>query len=147
MKGVHPDLVRVVERAIEITGVDFTVMEGVRTEARQRQLVAAGSSWTMDSLHLPQDDGLAHAIDLGAWVGGKVDWSWPLYFVIARAMQQAGRELNVPLRWGGAWDRRLTTTNKEPYLLSAKYRIGRLRRNKKPNPDGPHYELLRSHPR
>ena len=38
--GVHPDLVRVVERAITITTVDFRVAEGLRTIERQRR--AAG---------------------------------------------------------------------------------------------------------
>ena len=32
LAGVHPDLVRVVRRAIQITTVDFTVTEGLRTK-------------------------------------------------------------------------------------------------------------------
>lgn len=144
LEGVHPTLVSITERAIEVTDCDFTVLEGVRTEARQRQLVTAGSSWTMDSRHLKGEDGYGHAVDLGAWVGGKVDWSWPLYFVIARAMQQATKERLGQLRWGGAWDRRLTATGKEPWLLSAEYIMRRLRANRKPNPDGPHFELPKS---
>jgi len=31
MHGVHPDLIRVVNRAIEITQTDFTVLEGMRS--------------------------------------------------------------------------------------------------------------------
>lgn len=34
MKGVHPDLIAVAERAIEITPIDFLVTEGVRTPTR-----------------------------------------------------------------------------------------------------------------
>lgn len=96
--GVHGDLVRVVRRAIQLTQVDFRVIEGVRTKARQRELVAAGASRTMDSRHLT-----GHAVDLVALVGGKVRWDWPLYGTLAAAMKSAARELGVPLRWGGDW--------------------------------------------
>ena len=87
LRGVHPDLVKVVERAIEITLVDFTVLEGLRTAARQQALVDAGASQTLKSRHLT-----GHAVDLGAWVDDKVDWSWPLYPKIADAMKTAARQ-------------------------------------------------------
>lgn len=98
LKGVHEDLVRVVRRAIELTPVDFTVLEGVRTEERQRQLVAEGRSQTMKSRHLT-----GHAVDLGAYVGGKVVWDFSMYRQIAAAVTQAAVELNVPVEWGGNW--------------------------------------------
>ena len=59
LTGVHPDLVRVVERAIEITDTDFAVIEGLRSPERQRELVAAGASKTLRSRHLT-----GHAVDL-----------------------------------------------------------------------------------
>lgn len=98
LEGVHPDLVRVVERAIELTEVDFTVLEGMRTVARQKKLVAKGASTTMNSRHLT-----GHAVDIGAWVDGTVRWDWPLYYKLAEAMKQAAKELNVDLEWGGDW--------------------------------------------
>ena len=98
LAGLHPDLVKVVERAIEITEVDFTVLEGMRTVARQRQLMASGATRTMNSRHLT-----GHAVDLGAWVGGEVRWDSPLYHKIAAAMKQAARELDQPIEWGGDW--------------------------------------------
>ncbi|WP_136678621.1 M15 family metallopeptidase [Neptunomonas sp. XY-337] len=98
LEGVHPDLVRVVERAIQKTSVDFTVLEGVRSIDRQRKLLAAGSSTTLRSRHLT-----GHAVDLGAWVDGRVDWSWPPYYEIAEAMFAAAQELGIPLEWGGNW--------------------------------------------
>ena len=98
LKGVHPDLVKVVKRAIKITDTDFTVLEGVRTLAKQREYVAAGASKTMNSRHLT-----GHAVDLGALVNGKVRWDWPLYHKIAKAMKQAAKELGIPLTWGGSW--------------------------------------------
>lgn len=103
LNGVHPDLVKVVERAIQITTVDFTVLEGVRSVERQRALVDAGASWTMNSRHIPGPDGYAKAVDLGAWVDDQVDWSWPLYMEIAKAMKTAAKELKVPIVSGVDW--------------------------------------------
>lgn len=96
--GVHPDLVRVVEHAITLTDVDFCVLEGLRTAERQKELMAAGASRTMNSRHLT-----GHAVDLGALVAGEIRWDWPLYSKIAVSMKQAASELSVPLEWGGDW--------------------------------------------
>ena len=97
--GVHPDLVKVVERAIAFSQVDFTVplwaQDGGGTET---PLVAAGASKTMNSRHLT-----GHAVDLAPLVGGEVRWDWPLYYKIAAAMKEAAADLKVPLAWGGDW--------------------------------------------
>lgn len=98
LTGVHPDLVRVVERAIELTSVDFRVTEGLRTAARQAELVRAGASQTVHSRHLT-----GHAVDVVALVGGKVRWDWPLYGYIASAMKGAAQDLGIPIIWGGDW--------------------------------------------
>ena len=98
MVGVHPQLVAVVKRAIEITEVDFVVLEGLRTRERQVELVAKGASKTMNSRHIT-----GHAVDIGAWVAGTVRWDWPLYYKLADAMKQAAKELSVDMEWGGDW--------------------------------------------
>jgi len=98
LSGVHPDLVKVVNRAIEITTCDFAILEGVRSLARQEQLVKAGASQTMKSRHLT-----GHAVDLGAYVNGSVRWDWPLYNQLADAMKKAAAEMRVPIEWGGDW--------------------------------------------
>lgn len=103
LKGVHPDLVKVVTRAIQLSTVDFTVLEGVRTPERQKTLVESGASQTLNSRHISGADGLGKAVDLGAWVDDQVDWSWPLYSKIAAAMKEAARQVNVPIEWGGDW--------------------------------------------
>ena len=98
LNGVHPELVKVVKRAIQITEVDFMVTEGLRTKARQVELVKAGASRTMNSRHIT-----GHAVDVAAMVGGKVRWDWALYPKIAKAMKQAADELDVMIVWGGDW--------------------------------------------
>lgn len=98
LQGVHPDLVEVVKLAIRLTTVDFTVLEGLRDPQRQKTLVEAGASKTLNSRHLT-----GHAVDLGAWVDSQVDWSWPLYAQINAAMQAAAKQLNVSIIWGGGW--------------------------------------------
>lgn len=96
--GVHPELVRVVHRAAELSDVDFVVTEGLRTMKRQRELVAAGASKTLRSRHLT-----GHAIDFAPVVGGEVTWKWPPFHLIADAFKRAAQELGVAIVWGGDW--------------------------------------------
>jgi peptidoglycan L-alanyl-D-glutamate endopeptidase CwlK len=98
LKGVHPDLVRVALRAIAITDLDFGITEGLRTVERQRELLAAGASRTMNSRHLT-----GHAIDVVALIGGEVRWDWPLYAQLALHFKKAASEVGVPIVWGGDW--------------------------------------------
>lgn len=99
LEGVHPDLVKVVERAIEITEVDFAVIEGLRTLSRQKELLAKGATTTLNSRHLS-----GHAVDIAAWVDGTIRWDWPLYHRLAKAMKDAAAELEVDIKWGGDWN-------------------------------------------
>ncbi|UGL62820.1 endolysin [Xanthomonas phage MET13-T1] len=146
LRGVHPHLVKVVERAIQLTGVDFQVYEGLRTRERQATLVARGASQTMDSRHLPGRDGLGHAVDLVPLIDfdgdGKAElrWDWSLCYKVAMAVRQASLELNVPIRWGGVWDRALADLA-DPEDEVAEYVGRRKAMGKKAFLDGPHFEL------
>jgi peptidoglycan L-alanyl-D-glutamate endopeptidase CwlK len=119
LRGVHPDLVRVIERARG--RVPFIVTEGLRTRERQVQLVARGASRTMHSRHLT-----GHAVDLAYWLddgdgvpeNGEVRWDWPLYAELGAAVKAVAAELGIPIIWGGDWP---------------SFR------------DGPHFELDRKH--
>lgn len=95
LSGVHPDLVAVVERAIEITEVDFTVIEGLRSRERQKKLVAEGKSKTMNSRHLT-----GHAVDIVPW---PVSWEREDFIPIVEAMKQAAKELDIPVVHGHDW--------------------------------------------
>lgn len=109
LDGVHPLLVRIVERAIEISEQDFSVLEGVRSLERQLALYAQGRTvpgkivtWTRVSRHFKSRDGYGHAVDL---VPYPLDWDTPAKFdAIARAMFSAAAEFNCTLRWGADWD-------------------------------------------
>lgn len=103
LEGAHPDLARVIKRAAAISTVDFTVLEVLRTAARQRQLVAQGASRTMNSRHLPGKDGKSRAVDIAPMIGGKVSWDWPLYHKLAPIIKQAAQDEGVPIEWGGDW--------------------------------------------
>ena len=104
LQGTHPSLIAVVQRAIQITPVDFTVIEGLRTPAEETENVADGASTTMHSRHLPNTNGLGCAVDLAAWVNNTVAYTpLGLYDQIAAAMKQAALDLVVPIEWGGDW--------------------------------------------
>lgn len=96
--GVHPELVKVVRAAILITVIDFCIIEGLRTLGRQKQLMAAGATRTLNSRHIT-----GHAVDAAAKVDGSIRWDWPLYQKIADAMLSAAKQLQVPVIWGGGW--------------------------------------------
>lgn len=102
--GVHSDLVRVVERAIELTPYDFGITEGVRTLEVQKQYVAEGKSQTMNSKHLLQGDNTSHAIDFVVYVNGKVTWEKGCYRKVVQAFFTAAIELGVQIESGGLWN-------------------------------------------
>lgn len=96
LSGVNRDLVSVVELAIKLTSQDFMVIEGIRNINRQRELVAAGKSKTMNSRHLT-----GHAVDLCPY---PVDWEdADKFLAISVAMKEAAEQLDIPIEWGGDW--------------------------------------------
>ena len=107
LNGVHPDLVKVVKRALEISNIDFTVIEGLRTIEKQKEYVAKGVSKTMKSYHLKQKDGYGHAVDIYPYYNGSVQVNAPLseFKKIANAMMKAGNEYDVIITWGADWDK------------------------------------------
>lgn len=98
MEGIHDDLKRVAYRALELSTVDFVVVEGLRSLATQRKYVAEGKSQTMNSRHL---HGLA--LDYIAFVNGKGTYEAKAMAGVAAAFKQAGKELGIPVVWGGDW--------------------------------------------
>lgn len=141
LSGVHPDLIAVVQLALSLSEVDFAVHDGARSEAEQREYVRTGASKTMQSLHLPQRDGYAHAVDLVPYINGKLRWEWnPIYFVAA-AMRRAAQELHAHIVWGGCWDQELNSTSDTPEAMRHGYEERRAAIGKRAFVDGPHFEI------
>jgi len=137
LEGVKPELVEVVEKAITLTKVDFGVIEGLRTEEKQRELVAAGASQTMKSKHLTGD-----AVDLMAYVNGRGCWELNVYDEIADAMKEAAYELDVMIRWGAAWNiKDLPLWEGTAEEAMNHYIDERRSQGKRPFIDAPHFEL------
>jgi len=135
--GVNPKLVAVVNRAIEITTVDFGVTEGLRTVETQEAYVKAGKSQTMDSKHIG-----GNAVDLVAYINGGVSWELNLYDNIAEAMRTAAIENDLALRWGAAWnvpDICKWTGSMEDAMNH--YIDERRRQGRRPFIDAPHFEI------
>lgn len=95
LQGVNPVLVKVIRRALELSAVDFTVIEGLRTSQRQAALVASGASQTMNGRHLT-----GNAVDI---IPVGTTWKIDEFRPILKAVKQAGDELGVKLRFGINW--------------------------------------------
>lgn len=144
--GVHSELVRTVELAIQITAQDFAVHCGCRTLKEQQQHVANGTSWTMNSKHLKQADGFGHAVDLVPFRDGQLSWDWPGCYLIALAMSRASAETGATLVWGGVWDRPMREYKPTVAAVpdaSIDYVARRKKLRRRAAIDGPHFEIKR----
>jgi peptidoglycan LD-endopeptidase CwlK len=130
--GVHPSLVKVCRRALQISSesadpVDWSIVDGLRTQAQQLALFNAGASRTLNSAHLPAEDGLGRAIDFRIWLGQNVN-PYPLksdppevvraklarHELVATYFFEAADELVFPLQWGNDWDIDGIPTGRDP---------------------------------
>lgn len=135
LKGVHPNLRKVIEAAITNSPVDFTVTEGLRSTARQKELYSQGRTKPgikvtnkdgVKSISNHQDeadgkkDGLGSAVDLYPFFLGKVQVNHKDTIknlkLIADHIKKVAKGLGINIVWGGDW--------KSPY-------------------DPPHFELKR----
>lgn len=113
LKGVHPNLTRVVEKALSYGIMDFAVVQGVRTKEQQEMLFKQGRdpaypgpivTWTKKSKHLKQADDYGHAVDLVPIINGRMDWqNLDNFTVLASLMYRAAMEEGVKILWGGFW--------------------------------------------
>ena len=138
LRGVDERLVKVVQRAIQITAVDFGVIEGVRTPEKQMEYYKRGvSQIAVGGKHVE-----GKAVDLMAYLDNRASWELNLYDEIADAMKAAAIEQNVAIRWGAAWqvsDIRKWQGTMESAMNA--YIDERRAQGKRPFIDGPHFEL------
>lgn len=144
MKGMHPSLIAVLNRSIQITRQDFCVFDGRRSAHEQNSLYQRGLSqldgYNRISKHQVQSDGYVHAADLVPWIDGDPVWDWPAIYVIAEAVVAAARELDVQLRWGGCWQH-VNNLKGDPENWVAAYVKRKRDAGKRAFNDGPHWEL------
>lgn len=123
LQGVNTNLVKVVQRAIEIAKQDFMVTEGLRSReqccinygkgrtaqqctqkgvpAKYAQPNISKVTWLNNPFASKHSQG--RAVDL---VPYPVDWNDLTKFrLIAEAMKQAAKELNISINWGGDWQK------------------------------------------
>ena len=98
LEGVHEAIKAVLIRAAHDGAPKFAVIEGVRTLARQKELVARGASKTMRSRHIH-----GFAVDIAPVIAGKIAWDWPAFYPLASAIKAAADAEDVSLTWGGDW--------------------------------------------
>lgn len=116
LKGVHPNLVKLMTEAIKDTPYDFTITEGVRTFARQQQLYAQGRTakgsivTNTDGIknksnHQPKSDGYGYAVDLYPFYNGSVQVNdkdvIPRLKAIAIHVKAVSKCLGIGINWGG----------------------------------------------
>ena len=99
LRTVLDPLQRVVRVAITLTDVDFSVIEGIRSEEQQRENIKSGVSWTMDSKHLT-----GRAVDIYPWSNNKTSHDPEHYKRVAKAMFAAAQQLKIKVEWGGFWN-------------------------------------------
>lgn len=111
LKGVHPDLVKLMTEAIKDSPVDFTITEGVRTEERQQMLFKQRPKVTnvdgiiKKSNHQVKSDGYGHAVDLYPFYNGSIQVTdkevIPKLKLIAVHIKAVAKCLGISITWGG----------------------------------------------
>lgn len=100
---VKPALQKVARRALELSPIDFTIVQGIRTVEQSAQNVKNGTSFLKDpskSKHITGD-----ALDFAPLKNGKIDWNdLDAFWAVKQCFQMAGDELGVKLRFGADWN-------------------------------------------
>ena len=103
---VNYPLQKVLNRAIRITPIDFSILKGRRSQAEQDRLYAQGRTqpypvvtWTRESKHITGD-----AFDVAPY---PLDWNDTEGFIMLAGVILAAAKLEgVKLKWGGSWKSR-----------------------------------------
>lgn len=98
LKGVKPELVKLMKESIVNSPYDFMITCGLRTKEEQKVLVATGKSRTMKSKHLTGD-----AVDIAVLVNGEVSWDLKYYKEVATHVKKMAKTLGIRVTWGGDW--------------------------------------------
>jgi peptidoglycan L-alanyl-D-glutamate endopeptidase CwlK len=95
LKGVDARLVNVLNELIKI--MDVTIIEGLRSEERQKELLAKGATKVKYSKHME-----GKAVDLAPY---PIDWeNRDGFHYMGGMVRGIGKQLGINIRWGGDWD-------------------------------------------
>lgn len=116
LKGIHPDLVKVMETAVTNSPIDFTITDGLRTTAMQQALYAKGRTapgeivTRADGIHIKSNhqvkaDGWGHAVDLYPYINGEVDYNdtHGKQAIVAAHIKSVAKELGIAISCGIDW--------------------------------------------
>lgn len=113
--GIHPDLVRLMNKAIKNCPIDFTITDGIRTTVQQQELYAQGRTKPgavvtntdgirKKSNHQIKADGYGYAVDLYPYYNGKVHVNDVNNLkVIANHIKSVAEKMDISIQWGGDW--------------------------------------------
>ena len=131
LKGVHPQLVKLMTEAVKESPYDFRIAQGVRTAEYQHSLYQQGRTVFFDkegnplkkvtncdgyknkSNHQVKADGYGHAIDI--FVCGIVEngtyrkfttaegYDNKKMFAVVKHIKEVAQRLGIPVKWGGDW--------------------------------------------
>ena len=95
LEGVNIVLVHILNKLIKI--MDVTIIEGLRTQKRQDELVKKGASKTKFSKHIE-----GRAVDVAPY---PIDWDdRERFHYMGGMLRGIAHEMGVKIRWGGDWD-------------------------------------------
>ena len=116
LRTVNGDLQRVIYRVLEVSKMDLTVLEGVRSKDRQDQLKAEGKSqlsWPNSKHNVLAIGDLSLACDIAPYINGSIPWDDPKpWHRLAGMMEAVSADMGIDIRWGGDWDGNAATKNR-----------------------------------
>lgn len=105
-KGVHPDLLKLADAVLQAAPWPLRITEGLRTLERQKQLLAAKATKTLNSRHLT-----GHALDIVPYIDldrdGKIEteelYNKRLFDVLIPIAKQEAERLGIKTTFGYDW--------------------------------------------
>ena len=98
LKGVNPKLVNILNETIKL--MDLTILEGLRSVERQKELVSSGASKTMKSKHLKGSavDVTPYPVDFDSAKGIN------RHYYMAGMLRGIAHMMKISVRSGADWD-------------------------------------------
>ena len=99
LKGVKPELINILNELIKI--MDVTIIEGARSEEKQKEYFAKGKS-KIDGVTKKGMHQLGKAVDLAPY---PINWKDSnKFYYMGGMIRGIAKQLNLKVRWGGDWD-------------------------------------------